>query len=477
MDLRSSSINIWKEMLGTSVSKLINSIGVILLIIVLNFEFSVDEIGLYFFLFGIVDLLSNIAGGIGKALRKRVSAREGKQSSYLTTALGATFVMQMVITVSVVLLILIIPRSILPDILTGITVELLLSALVLLLTQSTGKIMLNYNSGLGFPSRSEWLGKALPGVLFFVLSVVIIYLKMGLVYIFVAASVSYGISAILMLFTTKPNLAANPSVENLKSLLRFGKWSIPNKIMMNFYGSLDIIILGILVTSTAVGYYESSSNLAHIVFTIPYGLGAVLSVKISGLDAEGRDGEIRDIIGKTIPISVSIPIGALFLFLIFGEATLEVVYGPEFVAAYAFLIGLSMKEILAGYRKPVHDLNYGLDRPKIPFFANACAVLTNILTVLPLVHFFGGIGVVISTLIAEVVRMALLWRFTFEYLQEINYISLVLPFIIIIPTSAVFWIIRQTVESGHVLFITIQAVSFAIIYLSSLYIALEKINN
>lgn len=476
MDLKSSSINIWREMLGTSTSKLINSIGVILLIIILNLEFSVDQIGLYFFLFGIVDLLSNIAGGIGNALRKRVSAREGKQSDYLTTALSATFFMQMVITVAIILLVLIIPRSILPDILKGVTFELLLGAIILLIIQSTGKIMLNYNSGLGYPSRSGWLGRALPGTLFFILSVIIIYLQLGLVYIFAAGSISYGVSASLMLLTTKPDLTATPSIENLKSLLRFGKWSIPNKIMMNFYGSLDVIILGILVSSTAVGYYESSDSIARIVFTIPFGLGAVLSVKISGLDAEGRHEEIREIVGKTLPISVSIPIGALFMFLVFGELTLEAVFGSEFVAAYAFLIGLSIKEILAAYRKPVNDLNYGLDRPRIPFTSNLCAVITNIVTVLPLVYFFGGIGVVISTVLAEIVRLVLLWNFTSDYLQQVNYLGLILPFVVIIPTSAIFWMIRRTVESGDPLFIAIQAVSFAVIYLSALYIGLEQID-
>lgn len=474
MDLKSSSINLWRQILGTSSSKFINSIGVVLLIIVLNFEFSVDEIGLYFFLFGVVDFLSNIAGGIGKALRRRVSARKGKQSDYLTTALATTFFMQIIITVFIVLIALLFPRPLLPDILKGLNLELMLGALLMLVAQSTGKIMINYNSGLGYPSRSGWLGKAFPGTLFFVFSVGIIYMNLDLVYIFIAGALSYGVSTLLMLLTTRPRLRSKPSIGNLKSLLRFGKWSIPNKIMMNFYGSLDIIVLGILISSTAVGYYESSNSLAHIVFTIPHGVGAVLSVKISGLDAEGKDEQIREIISKTLPISVFIPIGALFLFLIFGEVTLDLVYGTEFVAAYAFLIGLSVKEILSGYWKPIHDLNYGLDRPKVPFTANFYSVLSNVITVLPLIYFFGGIGVVISTVVAEVVRLALLWNSTSEYLQDVDHLSLVRPFIVAIPVGTLFWFIRNTVQSGSMILIAIQAVSFAVVYVSAFYLLLNK---
>lgn len=469
MSLNSSSINLWKQILGTSSSKFINTVGVILLISVLNYQFTVEEIGVFFFLFAIVDLLSNIAGGIGMAVRKRVSAREGKQSGYLTTAFLVTFAMQVGIAVAGLTAFSLIPDGLVPDAVSQVDLPLLGSSLLLLFTQSTAKVMINFNSGLGYPSRSEWLGRAMPGILFFVVTIMIVYLGYGLTYIFLAGSASYGLSALLLLISTRPDLTKTPTIQKLKSLIEFGKWSIPNKIVTDFYGGLDVIVLGFLVTSTAVGYYESGDNLAHLVFTIPYGVGAVISVKISGLQAEEKFDEIKNIIRDVIPVSVSIPVGALFLSIVFGEPILRLIYGGGFQGAYLFLLGLAVKEILLAYRKPIQDLNYGINKPEVPFYSNVSAILFNSITVIPLVFVMGGIGVVVSTVISEFIRLAVLWRQTTDHLGKIQFLPTITPFIVGAPTGALFLGINRYVQSGNVLFDLIQIVCFACIYLSVLY--------
>lgn len=476
MALKSSSIGTWREILGASTSRLINTIGVVLLIVILNTELSVEEIGLYFFLFAIVDLLSNIAGGLGKAIRKRVSAREGKQSDYLTTALVATFAAQGIIVVLISIFVLIIPKGMLPDIVDNINMTLLFASLLLLITQSTGKILLNYNSGLGHPSRSEWLGRAFPGVLFFVLTVAVVYFGLDVSYVFFSGAISYSLSAIFMMATTRPDLTARPSIGKFKSIIRFGKWSIPNKIVTNFYGSLDLIILGALVTSTAAGYYESTNNLSNLAYVVPFGVGAVLSVKISGLDAEGKTDQIRSLFSRVLPISMALPVAALSVFIIFGEFSIEMIYGNDFVGAYIFLVGLSVKEVITSYRQPVEALNYGMDMPQKPFYANISAVALNIITVIPLVIWLGGIGVVVSTILAEILRSSMLTYLTPSNVREIRYKDLLAPFAISLPISLVFWSVKEYLISMNELVTSIYVVSFIAVYLSVIYITYSFFN-
>jgi hypothetical protein len=45
---RSAEINFWRQMASVSASKLLNALGVILLITVLNTAFSIEEIGVFF---------------------------------------------------------------------------------------------------------------------------------------------------------------------------------------------------------------------------------------------------------------------------------------------------------------------------------------------------------------------------------------------------------------------------------------------
>lgn len=468
MSLKSASINQRRQMIGTSASKLVNHIGILLLIVILSTRFSIEEIGLYFFLFAGVNLLSNIAGGLGEAVRKRVSAKEGKQSSYLTTALLSTFGLQILISVSLWVSGVLIPTEYLPDIIRDISGPLLIGSLAFLFSQSTAKIMINYNSGLGYPSRSEWLGKALPGILFFVLSVSIILLNFGLAYVFCVGAFSYGLSALLMFLSTRPNLYSSVSYHKLISLLEFGKWSIPNKIIMDFYRGLDVLILGVLVTSTAVSFYESSQNLAHLVFSVPYGLSAVLAVKVSGLDAQNKRHSIKRILGRDLPLSVSIPIGFFFMVIIFGEPILGFIYGSEFIGAYLFLVLLAVKEVLLSYRVPIQSLNYGLDKPQIPLYSNIISVSFNIVTVVPLVWILGGPGVIVSTVLAEVIRSVVISYLSKEYIRQVDFKRLLIPFVIGFLIFCVFWISKGYFELSSEESL-LSSVVFLVVYIATHY--------
>lgn len=469
MSLKSADMDQRKQTLGTSLSKLTSNIGILLLIVILSTKFGVDQIGLYFFLFATVNLVSNIAGGLGEAIRKRVSAREGKQESYLTTALVATFIFQIIIVVTSAILVNVIPTEYLPNIITNISGPLFVGSTLFLFSQSTAKIMINYNSGLGYPSRSEWLGKALPGIMFFILSVFIILMNQGLAYIFLVGSLSYGLSTVLMFITTRPNLYSKVSYEKFLSLLEFGKWSIPNKIIMDFYKGLDVIVLGLVVSSTVVGFYESSQNLAHLVFAIPYGLGAVIAVKVSGLDAEDRNDDIKNILRRDLPISVSLPVGFFFFYILFGEPILGEIFGEDFIGAYLFLVYLGIKEILLSYRIPVESLNYGIDQPEIPLYSNIISVSFNVITILPLIGLMGGIGAVVSTVLAEFIRTIVISYFSREYVKHLDFKRLLLPLIAGITIFAPFWVMESSINSG-IISSALFSMLFLFLYLLSHYL-------
>jgi O-antigen/teichoic acid export membrane protein len=417
---KSAEINFWRQMAGVSASKLLNAVGVVLLITVLNTAFSVEDIGVFFFFYVTVNFLSKFVGGVGEAIRKRVSGNEGKNPEYL--AVGSVFAIVFVTVVSVLILsvYLLVPERLLPDTLQRAGIDMILSAISLLVAQSIGKLMLNYNSGLGYPSRSEWFGRALPGVLFLGLAMLITLYDGSLVLIFLAGTVGYLLSAGIMYVSTRPKLLILPTKEDFTSVFDFGKWSILQMISNNIYNSADVLLLGILVTSTTVGFYESSNSLAGLLYVVPYGFYSVGNVMISGLDAEGRKEDIVSVLQKSLRASSIIPVMSFFMFIGFGEFILESVFGGEYTLAYWYLVGLAFIKVLSSYRKPLQGLNYGTDRPEIQFYANVYAMIANFTTVLPLIWFFDGLGVVISTMLAAVVRLGAVVWMSREYVSEID---------------------------------------------------------
>lgn len=417
---QSAEINFRRQMVSVCISKLLNAFGIIFLIIVLNTAFTVENIGVFFFFYVTVNFLSKFVGGVGEAVRKRVSGNEGKNPEYL--AVGTLFALVFVTIVSLLILLsyVLLPERLLPDTLQQAGLDLILAAISLLVAQSLGKIMLNYNSGLGFPSRSEWFGRALPGILFLVLAVVITLYNGSLSLIFLAGTAAYALSAFIMYISTRPPLLVRPSRQDIASVFDFGKWSILQMISNNVYNSADVILLGLLVTSTAVGFYESSNSLAALMYVIPYGFYAVGNVMISGLDAEGRTEDILTVVQESLRASSIVPVMIFFIFVGFGDVILDIVFGAEYTLAYWYLVGLAFIKVLSSYRKPLQGLNYGTDHPEIQFYANVYAMGANFTTVLPLIWFFGGLGVVISTMLAAIVRLAAVLWMSREYVVDID---------------------------------------------------------
>ena len=417
---QSAEINFWRQMASVSVSKLLNALGVVFLITVLNTAFSVEDIGVFFFFYVSVNFLSKFVGGVGEAIRKRVSGNEGKNPQYLAVGTIFALVFQTVVSTLILAVYVTVPEQFLPDPLQRAGLAVVLSAISMLFAQSVGKLMLNYNSGLGYPSRSEWFGRALPGVLFLVLAVLFTINNSPLSVILLAGTASYALSAVLMYVSTRPTLFVLPTMEDVRSVFEFGKWSILQMVSNNIYNSADVLLLGILVTSTSIGFYESSNSLAGLLYVVPYAFYSVGNVMISGLDAEGRKKEIVSVLQESLRASSIVPVMSFFIFLGFGDLILEFVFGESYGPAYWYLVGLGLIKVLSSYRKPIQGLNYGTDRPEIQFYANVYAMAANFTTVLPLIWYFGGLGVVISTVLAAFVRLGAVVLMSKEYVYSVD---------------------------------------------------------
>jgi len=406
----SARMNIWKEMVSVCSSKFISRFGRLLVIIILSRFLTVDEVGVYIFLYATVAFFSTIIDGIGRSVRKRVSEERGKQSEYLLAGFALAAVLYVIFGLLTALLALSLGRLSLIGILQQVTPAMLLTAFLFFISQGTGRLLINYTAGLGVPGRSEWIGKAVPGALSLVLTYAALAAGYGLPSIFLVGTLSFAVSIGLLLLATKPDLTALPERGDFVSVLSFGKWSVPGEIVNDFYNKLDIVVLGLLVTAGSVGFYEVSNNTATIVFTISYGLYSVASVNISGLHAQGMD--ITPVVNQFISAAAYFPLASFAICFAAGEDLLVFIFGAEYAGAYWYLVGLSLHQVIAGYRKVFEAFFQGIDRPSRLFYANGGGVVINLIVIFPLVEFYGGLGVVISTVIAGFSQVVLFAYYT-----------------------------------------------------------------
>jgi O-antigen/teichoic acid export membrane protein len=195
----------------------------------------------------------------------------------------------------------------------------------------------------------------------------------------------------------------------------------------------------------------------------------VTSVKVSGLDAESRKDEIVSIVEESMKISPVLPVMLLFISLGFGDIVIELVYGSSFTDAYYYFIGLLVVETLSSYRKPIVGLNEGTDNPRIPFYSNIVAIVVNFVSVLPLVFLFGGLGVVISTILSGIVRLASIFWMSRDYLKHVEEYA-AFSYCYIIGTILLFFVLLTKRYIQLDLFRELSLMSaFVFLYLTSLY--------
>lgn len=397
-DLKSANIDVWGESLKTSVSSFFGVLADVLHVMILVRFLPQGEVGVFFISYAFLYLFSQIPRGFGVAIRKRASEMNNGRSKYLWTGF-----------------ILIIPMLLLlygglwlgqPLLNEYSSVTLSRSVLVALFFATTGFSLLEfaryYMAGLGKPGRAETMRTSIAKTSMPILTVVLLSINPTVEFALFAVFVAYFGTSIIM-FGVSPHTFCVPSRETVVDILHYSKWSVSTAILNDFYHRWDTILLGVMVGSVAVSFYDSSGRIAFLATTFAVGVSKTSNVKMSGMNELGRD--IRDIAGKTLEVSTFLIFPLLLLTLFNAEYLLSVLFGSEYVGANIYLILLVVVQVFQAYRMQFESIFNSTDTPRNTTKTSFVAVLFNIVTAPFLVMYFGGYGVLYSTLLAELVRV------------------------------------------------------------------------
>lgn len=212
---------------------------------------------------------------------------------------------------------------------------------------------------------------------------------------------------LLSLLAVRP---AVPSRATVSSVWRFARPNVASNVVGKAYTRFDVFLLGFVGATAAVGFYEVA-----LVLT---GLGGLISgvvmdgllSKVSALDSAGRGRRVDASVTNTLSYTsvVAVPISVLAVVL--GGPIVGAVYGPAYLAAVPFVVGLAFYRVVQVQRETVDSALKGLDRPDLVFRSTLFAVVLNFAVGVPLLLRYGPTGVVVGTLAAELLRWGLLHR-------------------------------------------------------------------
>jgi O-antigen/teichoic acid export membrane protein len=256
---------------------------------------------------------------------------------------------------------------------------------------------------------------------------------------------------------------------NFKRHLKPLFYIFSTSIASSMYTLLDVIILGFLADTKAVGYYSAGVKLAK--FSIPFvtSLGAVIIPQISANLEEKNLDKFYDLLNKSFEfvVFISVPI-SLGLFLFSREALL-VFSGPKFLAGQAVMQILAFLPFIIGlgYFFGIQIL-VASGKDKQLFISVTVGMVVSIVLNFLLIPYFKETGAAYANLVSEIFVTGTYIYFVktlFEF--KINYKSLIQTVI----SSLVF--IPITMILKHIIGNLIFEVLVSIATCSAIYILIQ----
>lgn len=201
----------------------------------------------------------------------------------------------------------------------------------------------------------------------------------------------------LYLIGVRPRM---PSMTALQEIWEYAKYSIPGGVVGTAQHRMDRVLLGVLVSTATLGHYEVAIKL-----TMP-------AMFVAGVAQDGLMGRISNRLSREEDVTTDIRrnlghASVLGIPLFFGVAVLAepvvvTLYSNQYAAAAPYLIGLALFRVFRTQKSILVATINGFDRPDANLRVATAVFSFNIVFGLLLLFAIGPLGVVVATVISEV---------------------------------------------------------------------------
>jgi O-antigen/teichoic acid export membrane protein len=370
-------------------------------------ELGAAALGVFFLyqaLFGIISLFSNL--GTRTAIEKRMSERKAP-GEILSTGI----LLKLALLLIVVLLIMIFSDYI--DQYIGIQIAGLVALTVILkefghLMSSVlrGELRVSESAVLPIVNKMVWVGTG-------ILLVSVGYGIYGLVYGVLAGFLAKGL---LGWYLVSTSLKA-PSVVHLWSIWEYAKHTIIPALDEYIHNWTDVLIMGLFLSSAAVGAYEISWRILVPIFVLTGAITVTIFPQISAWDADDQRHQVEQIFPKALTPSLILIVPAFFGATLLSSEILGLLFGEGFEAAALALPILVAGLIPRAVREVTGKTLQGIDKPQFVNKASVIDIVVNIGFNIILIWQIGLVGAAIATSLSYTVGAALRWYYLDQYLD------------------------------------------------------------
>ena len=352
-----------------------------------------SAVGVYFVFMSVYRLLNRATTfGLGQAIVKRVSERESTTEANIASIVATGFVLRAIpiLLISTVLAVL----SSRVNSYVGLD-----SAWVFVVVALWGTMLYStYRSTLYGQRRIDIasgfdLFKDIGTAVIQVALVVVGYAQWGLVVGFITGLLVSAIS--IFSFTRVPIHTVSFNYEQAKSLFSFAKFSYLDNLVGGEHRWLDIIILGFFVSSDQIGVYGIVYGLVQFGLISSNVLARNIFPEVSNLTSNDSTKTSEKLLYRALSYSTLFILPILVGSFVIADRLLIDIYDLDTGAAP--LLVLAAGTIAYCVYNQLHQLIYGLGKPKYAFLLSSLSTVINAVIAILLIPFVGILGAAIST--------------------------------------------------------------------------------
>lgn len=369
--------------LGNATSAVVGMVGAIILARVLG----PDGYGLFYVALGVANLFENPVNGWATACKKRLTEKDFDAEEVLGSVLVVTLVFSIIGA----------PLAYFTLSLTTTNEIIPLAVPSLFIPMSTYWALTRILSGRSNFSLAAW--STVSHTLFKITSQVALVVLGFDVWGMIGGAVVGSILIIPIVYRWIGVRPVIPSRSSFASIGEFAKWSIPQGFVGTALSRMDVILLGWLSSSAIAGNYQVAIKLTLPAMFISSAISNGLMARVSNLKSRGVNysEDVRNSLCLTSLLAVPIAFGAITI----GEEVLVTIYSSQYAGAGSFLIGLAIYRLLVALSSPLESVVVGLDYPRLSFYISLTRFVLNVTAGLILWYLIGPIGIVIATVITQ----------------------------------------------------------------------------
>lgn len=355
------------------------------------------EFGGYLFVLAGGQIASNLSRGAGTAIKKRVSEVNSKPRELLGLGLLVQICYVVLLATG-----LIITDEWLRQFLEA--PRLTISVVAIVLTLGLYTLSRQFYEGLGYPGYSSWIDTAHSVITLGAQVTLLLYTGLGSFALVLGIVFGYSVGSLIALFASRtwPTI---PQPETVRNTWEFARWSIPDAFVSDIYGKIDTVILAVIIGFSAVSFYQVPLRLVQPAAFVSGSIATPLMVRTSGRHSRGLAvlEDLKNGMSYTPIIAIPILFGAMAI----PKELLRTVFGPNYSGAGLVLIGLAMFQVVQAFSNPLTSVLEGIEEIQIEYRASLTGVLVSIPLALLLGWTYGVVGIVVSTIIAEMVLVVI----------------------------------------------------------------------